>query len=59
MELRPKNPESTAKLVWRGGTQSDIYVRSYGPFRLDEPAVVGGSDTGPRPTEYLMMGYVG
>ncbi|MBI2910032.1 MAG: hypothetical protein HYX92_20515 [Chloroflexi bacterium] len=57
--IHPKNPESRVKLFWQEGTQSDVYVRTHGPFTVDEPAVVGGTDTGPRPTEYLMIGYVG
>lgn len=59
MQVHAKNPDSKVKLVWQEGTQSEVCVRTHGPFTVDEPVVVGGADTGPRPTEYLMIGYVG
>ena len=57
---QPRNPKSQASLVWLGSTKSEAWVRGrHGPLRVDEPEVVGGEDTGPRPTEYVTVGYLG
>lgn len=40
---------------WRGGLACDINGRGF-TFRADEPESVGGTNTGPMPTEFLAMG---
>lgn len=41
----------TAK--WAGGFQVDVQAGSFG-LRVDEPERVGGTDTGPQPTDLLL-----
>ena len=41
----------TAK--WAGGFQVDVQAGAFG-LRVDEPERVGGSDTGPQPTDLLL-----
>ena len=41
--------------VWRGGLACDIAGRGF-RLRADEPTELGGTNTGPMPTEYLAIG---
>jgi putative redox protein len=38
---------------WAGGFQVDVQAGAFG-LRVDEPERVGGSDTGPQPTDLLL-----
>lgn len=44
----------SAEATWLGGLKTDITVRGH-TLRVDEPASVGGEDTGPMPTEMLCV----
>lgn len=48
-----------AEVTWRGGFQIDAQVRDLPPFRIDEPEIRGGTNSGPAPIEYLMGGFAG
>ncbi|MGI6205611.1 MAG: OsmC family protein [Anaerovoracaceae bacterium] len=47
------------KLNWKEALTSEIRVRDFEPFTVDEPAVIGGQDKGPNPIEYLLSGALG
>ena len=55
----PTNPLSEVRARWVVGKKSEAWVRGHGPLIIDEPAFFGGNDTGPRSTEYLLVGYIG
>lgn len=38
---------------WTGGVQSAHQIRSFETFSMDEPAELGGTDTGANPLEYI------
>lgn len=44
---------------WKGGLQTDVKVRTFAPFTIDEPAALGGGDAGPNPVEYVLGGLAG
>ncbi len=44
---------------WLGGKRTEVRVRDLPPFCVDEPRPAGGTDTAPRPTEYLVGGLAG
>jgi putative redox protein len=46
-------------MAWRGGSHVAVRVRDFEPLVLDEPPHVGGTNRGPRPTEYLLAAYLG
>lgn len=46
--------ESTG--VWKGGVKTEMSVRSFAPFMVDEPASLGGTDKGPNPVELVLSG---
>lgn len=46
--------ESTG--VWKGGVRTEMSVRSFAPFMVDEPASLGGTDKGPNPVELVLSG---
>lgn len=50
---------SRARGEWVSDALSRVRVRHFDPLIVDEPAAEGGGDTGPRPTEYLMVAYAG
>ena len=52
----PDNAETTwsATVVWSGGFRSEARIREFAPLRSDEPATLGGDDTGPNPVEQLL-----
>ena len=43
-----------ARVDWRGGFRSAASVREFAPIASDEPAALGGSDTGPNPVEQVL-----
>jgi putative redox protein len=43
----------TVNAQWLGGYQVDVAAGTF-QVRVDEPATVGGTDTGPQPTDYLL-----
>lgn len=45
-----------SKGVWKGGMKTEMSVRSFSPFMIDEPADLGGTDEGPNPVELMLSG---
>lgn len=45
--------DRTVVARWLGGFQVDVQVREFS-LRVDEPAQVGGTNTGPQPTDLLL-----
>lgn len=43
-----------ANVVWKGGFASEANVRDFAPVPSDEPAGLGGGDTGANPVEQLL-----
>lgn len=43
-----------AQVEWKGGFRSDAKIRDFSPARSDEPAGLGGTDTGPNPVEQIL-----
>lgn len=43
-----------AEVAWSGGFRSEAKVRAFAPARSDEPAQLGGTDTGPNPVEQVL-----
>jgi putative redox protein len=50
-EARRSEP---AEARWEGGYRANVSVRQF-RFVVDEPARFGGEDTGPMPTEYILV----
>ncbi len=44
----------SARVDWRGGFRSAASVREFAPIASDEPAALGGTDTGPNPVEQVL-----
>ncbi len=44
----------SARVSWKGGFRSEAQIREFGPITSDEPAQLGGTDTGPNPVEQLL-----
>lgn len=42
--------------VWKGGVQTEISIREFEPFVVDEPKNLGGKDEGPNPVEFVLAG---
>lgn len=45
-----------SKGVWKGGVKTEMSVRSFAPFMVDEPTDLGGTDEGPNPVELVLSG---
>lgn len=43
-----------ARVEWNKGFRSEAYIRDFAAAKSDEPAALGGSDTGPNPVEQLL-----
>lgn len=43
-----------ASVSWKGGFRSEAKIREFGPVASDEPAQLGGTDTGPNPVEQVL-----
>jgi len=43
-----------AQVEWKGGFRSDAKIRDFAAARSDEPAALGGTDTGPNPVEQIL-----
>lgn len=43
-----------AEVQWNGGFRSEAKVRDFTPSKSDEPAQLGGTDTGPNPVEQIL-----
>ncbi len=43
-----------ADVQWTGGFRSEAKVRGFCPAKSDEPAQLGGTDTGPNPVEQIL-----
>ncbi len=43
-----------AKVQWHEGFRSSASIRDFAPIHSDEPASLGGGDTGPNPVEQLL-----
>ncbi len=44
----------SARVAWKGGFRSEATIREFAPVASDEPAALGGTDTGPNPVEQLL-----
>lgn len=42
--------------VWTGGVQTEISIRDFAPFKVDEPTNLGGKNEGPNPVEFVLAG---
>ena len=43
-----------ASVDWKGGFRSEAKIREFAPAASDEPAQLGGTDTGPNPVEQVL-----
>ncbi len=43
-----------AEVNWKGGFRSEASIREFSPQTSDEPAALGGTDTGPNPVEQVL-----
>jgi len=46
-----------ADITWNGGFRSEAQIREFTPVASDEPAGLGGTDTGPNPVEQLLAAF--
>ncbi len=44
----------SATVNWKGGFRSEATIREFEPSVSDEPAALGGTDTGPNPVEQVL-----
>jgi uncharacterized OsmC-like protein len=44
---------------WESGVKTNISVRNFPNFSIDEPVELGGTDTAPNPVEYVLAGLNG
>lgn len=44
----------SASVDWKGGFRSEAKIREFEPSASDEPAQLGGTDTGPNPVEQVL-----
>jgi uncharacterized OsmC-like protein len=44
---------------WESGVKTNISVRNFPTFSIDEPVELGGEDTAPNPVEYVLAGLNG
>lgn len=44
---------------WISGVETELYVRDFSSFITDEPVVLGGTDKGPNPMEYVVGAFIG
>ena len=44
----------TASVDWKGGFRSEARIRDFAPAASDEPAQLGGTDSGPNPVEQVL-----
>ncbi len=44
---------------WASGLKTNINVRNFPTFHMDEPAELGGADAGPNPMEYVLAALNG
>lgn len=48
----------TAQIEWKDGVKNHVGIRNFQPILTDEPEILGGTDKGANPVEYL-IGAVG
>ena len=46
-----------AVVNWKGGLRSEATIRAFSPIASDEPAALGGTDSGPNPVEQILAAY--
>ena len=44
----------SASVDWKGGFRSEAKIRDFAPAASDEPAQLGGTDSGPNPVEQVL-----
>jgi uncharacterized OsmC-like protein len=44
---------------WESGVKTNISIRNFPTFSMDEPAQLGGNDAGPMPLEYVVAALNG
>lgn len=59
MSEQPKLFSVRIRGEWAGGVRTDVKIRSFDPIVIDEPAMLGGSDAGPNPVEYVLAALAG
>jgi len=47
-----------AHLDWEDGTKNNVLIRDFSPLVIDEPDVLGGTNKGPNPVEYILAGAI-
>lgn len=57
------NPSTLTKISasgkWESGVKTNIAIRNFKPFLMDEPADLGGTDEGPNPMEFVLAALNG
>jgi uncharacterized OsmC-like protein len=48
-----------AKGKWESGVKTNISIRNFPAFSMDEPVELGGTDTAPNPMEYVVAALCG
>ncbi|MFB6344538.1 MAG: OsmC family protein, partial [bacterium] len=51
---QPEEPDETARASWKDGFKTDVSIRDQFNIRVDEVKAVGGTNTGPMPSEMLL-----
>jgi uncharacterized OsmC-like protein len=51
------NTKWNAQVKWKGGFRSEATIRDFEPLASDEPAALGGTDTGPNPVEQILAAF--
>ncbi|BDG47815.1 OsmC family protein [Parageobacillus sp. KH3-4] len=49
----------SAKGKWESGVKTNISIRNFPAFSMDEPAELGGADAAPTPLEYVVAALCG
>ena len=44
----------SAQVHWKDGVQNAAIIRDFAPIMMDEPEMLGGTNTAPNPVEYLL-----
>lgn len=56
---KPKVVAITAQGRWTGDVRTQVKIRDFEPFLMDEPRALGGTDLGANPMEYMLGALMG